>query len=56
MRFPSLMFLRRIPFREVRRQQIHQWPLFLLRVLAVSLLVFAFARPFLRGRSAPLVR
>ncbi len=54
-RFPSLMFLRRIPFREVRRQQIHQWPLFLLRVLAVALLVFAFARPFLRGRDAPIV-
>ncbi|HKP29369.1 MAG TPA: BatA domain-containing protein [Gemmatimonadales bacterium] len=54
-RFPSLMFLRRIPFREVRRQQIHHWPLFLLRVLAVALLVFAFARPFLRGRDAPLV-
>ena len=54
-RFPSLMFLRRIPFREVRRQQIHHWPLFLLRVLAVALLVFAFARPFLRGRNAPLV-
>ena len=53
-RFPSLMFLRRIPFREVRRQQIHQWPLFLLRVLAVALLVFAFARPFLRGRNAPI--
>ena len=53
--FPSLMFLRRIPFREVRRQQIHQWPLFMLRVLAVALLVFAFARPFLRGRDTPLV-
>jgi hypothetical protein len=46
-RFPSLMFLRRIPFREVRRQQIHHWPLFLLRVLALGLLVAAFARPFL---------
>lgn len=53
-RFPSLMFLRRIPFRQVRRQQIHQWPLFLLRVLAIALLVFAFARPFLRGRETPL--
>jgi hypothetical protein len=53
-RFPSIMFLKRIPFREVRRQQIHQWPLFLLRVLVVALLVFAFARPFLRGRNAPL--
>jgi hypothetical protein len=53
-RFPSLMFLARVPVRQVRRQQIHQWPLFLLRVLAISLLVFAFARPFLRGRDAPL--
>jgi len=53
-RFPSLMFLRRIPFRQVRRQQIHHWPLFLLRALAVALLVFAFSRPFLRGRDTPL--
>jgi hypothetical protein len=45
-RFPSLMFLRRIPFREARRQQIHHWPLFLLRLLAVTLLALAFARPF----------
>lgn len=44
-RFPSLMFLRRIPFREARRQQIHHWPLFLLRLLAVALLALAFARP-----------
>ena len=34
---------------------VHQWPLFLLRVLAVALLVFAFARPFLRDRNAPLI-
>ncbi|HEX9895748.1 MAG TPA: BatA domain-containing protein [Gemmatimonadales bacterium] len=54
-RFPSLMFLRRIPFREVRRQQIQHWPLFLLRVLVVTLLVLAFARPFLRGGDTPLV-
>ncbi len=48
--FPSLMFLRKIQFREVRRQQIHHWPLFLLRVLAVILLVLAFSRPFFRDR------
>ncbi len=53
-RFPSLMFLRRIPFREVRRQQIHHWPLFLLRCLAVALLVLAFARPFFRGDDPPI--
>jgi len=46
--FPSLMFLKRIEFREVRRQQIHHWPLFLLRCLAIMLLVLAFARPFFR--------
>ncbi|HEX9754706.1 MAG TPA: BatA domain-containing protein, partial [Gemmatimonadales bacterium] len=51
-RFPSLMFLRRIPFREVSRQQIHHWPLFLLRCLAVALLVAAFARPFFRDRAS----
>lgn len=48
--FPSLMFLRKIQFREVRRQQIHHWPLFLLRVLAVVLLVLAFSRPFFSER------
>ena len=54
-RFPSLMFLRRIPFREVRRQQIQHWPLFLVRALAIALLVFAFARPFFQGDDPPLV-
>lgn len=44
--FPSLMFLRRIPFRSVRRQRIRQWPLFLARCLALILIVAAFARPF----------
>ncbi len=48
--FPSLMFLKRIEFREVRRQQIHHWPLFLLRCLAIALLVLAFARPFFQDR------
>lgn len=48
-RFPSLMFLRRIPFRTERRQRIRDWPLFLLRALAVILLAAAFARPFLPG-------
>ena len=43
--FPSLMFLRRIPYRSVRRQRIRNWPLFLLRVLALVLLAAAVARP-----------
>ena len=48
-RFPSLMFLRRIPYRVRRRQRIKNWLLFLLRVAAVALVTTAFARPLLRG-------
>lgn len=46
-RFPSLMFLERLPFRTTRRQRISDWPLLLLRAGAVALLAAAFARPFL---------
>lgn len=45
--FPSLMFLQKIPFKSSRRQTLRHWLLFALRCLAVALLVFAFARPFL---------
>ena len=45
--FPSLMFLRRVPFRSVRRQRIRHRALFALRILALALLALAFARPFL---------
>ncbi|MBA3557483.1 MAG: BatA domain-containing protein [Gemmatimonadaceae bacterium] len=48
--FPSLMFLRQIPYRTVRRQRIRHWVLFALRCLAIILLALAFARPlFQRG-------
>lgn len=50
--FPSLMFLLRVPHRSERRQRIRHWPLFLLRVLALALLAFAFARPFISGETA----
>src|SRR5919204_4117140 len=46
--FPSLMFLRRIPYQSVRRRRIRHWPLLLLRLGAIVLIVTAFARPFLR--------
>ena len=36
-KFPSLMFVRQIPFRSVRRQHIQHWFLFLLRSAAVIL-------------------
>jgi hypothetical protein len=46
-RFPSLMFLRRIPFRTTKRQRIRHWWLFALRVAAIALVVAAFSRPLL---------
>ena len=46
--FPSLMFLRRIPYESVRRRRIRNWALLLLRLAALALIVLAFARPFLR--------
>lgn len=50
MRFPSLMFLEQLPIRTESRQRITDWPLLLLRLLALTLLVFAFARPVLKDR------
>jgi hypothetical protein len=47
--FPSLMFLRKIPFHSMRRQRIRHWLLLLLRCAALALLVTAFARPFLQS-------
>ena len=51
--FPSLMFLERIPFQETSRRRIRHWFLLTLRLVALALLVAAFARPFVRaGRLA----
>lgn len=47
--FPSLMFLRRIPFRTTRRQRLRHLLLFVLRAGAIALLAMAFARPWLAG-------
>jgi len=47
--FPSLMFLRRIPFRSTERHKIRNWFLLALRCLALLLLVAAFSRPFLES-------
>ncbi len=47
--FPSLMFIRKIPFHSFRRQRIRHWFLLLLRCAAVALLLAAFARPFFRS-------
>src|SRR5436189_2048315 len=49
--FPSLMFVRCVPYQSVRLRRIRHWPLLLLRAAAIALIVAAFARPFLQ-RSA----
>ena len=52
-RFPSLMFLQRIPFQETSRRRIRHWLLLIMRLAALTLLIAAFARPFVReGRLA----
>ncbi len=54
LRFPSLMFLERIPYQAVKRQRLRNLLLFALRCAAVALLALAFARPFLARRSGLL--
>jgi hypothetical protein len=51
-RFPSLMFVRRIPYQSVRRRKIQNWLLLLIRVSALAMLVLAFARPLIRQSDA----
>ena len=53
--FPSLMFVRKIPFHSFRRQRIRHWFLLLLRCAALILLMVAFARPFFRASALAAV-
>ena len=53
--FPSLMFVRKIPFHSFRRQKIRHWFLLLLRCAALLLLLFAFTRPFFRAAAIAAV-
>jgi hypothetical protein len=46
--FPSLMFLRKIPYQSVRRRRIRDWFLLLMRLTSLVLIVLAFARPFFK--------
>jgi hypothetical protein len=50
--FPSLMFIRRIPYQSVRRRAIRHWLLLCLRLVALALIVAAFARPFFDSPAA----
>ncbi|PYR75252.1 MAG: hypothetical protein DMF87_20895 [Acidobacteria bacterium] len=45
--FPSLMFVRRIPYQTVRRRKIRDLALLCVRLAALLLIIGAFARPFL---------
>lgn len=49
--FPSLMFLRKIPYQSVRRRRIRDWMLLMMRLAALALIVMAFARPFFKRDS-----
>ena len=46
-RFPSLMFVRRIPYQSVRRRKIHNWLLLFVRLAALAMIILAFARPLI---------
>jgi hypothetical protein len=51
-RFPSLMFVRRIPYQSVRRRKIQNWLLLLVRLTALALIILAFARPLIQRTDA----
>jgi hypothetical protein len=51
--FSSLRFLEPTPPRITRRSRIEHWLLLLLRCLALALVAFGFARPFLRQPTPP---
>ena len=53
--FPSLMFVRRIPYQSVRRRRIRHWFLLMLRTAAIALIVLAFARPFFKRNNVNAV-
>ena len=52
-RFPSLMFVRRIPYQSVRRRKIQNWLLLAVRLTALALLILAFARPLILSGNTP---
>lgn len=54
--FPSLMFLRRVPFRRQQRQRLRNLMLFALRAGAIVLLAVAFARPFFNRHNPAAAR
>jgi hypothetical protein len=52
--FPSLMFVRRIPYSSVRRRKLQNLLLLAIRMTALALIIAAFARPLLTRPDAPV--
>jgi hypothetical protein len=52
-RFPSLMFVRRIPYQSVRRRKIQHWFLLMVRMAALAMIILAFARPLIDSGNVP---
>jgi len=50
--FASLMFLRRIEQKTIRKRHLRNWLLLLLRCAALLLLAFAFARPYFTAQNS----
>jgi hypothetical protein len=50
--FPTLIFVRQVPQRTIRRRTIHNLLLLIIRSLAILLIVIAFTRPFFSGGSS----
>ena len=51
--FPSLMFVRKIPYQASRRRRIQHWFLLLLRMAALALIILAFTRPLWNTADLP---
>ena len=51
--FPSLMFVRRIPYQSVRRRKIQNWLLLVVRMAALALIILAFTRPLIDRADVP---
>jgi hypothetical protein len=52
-RFPSLMFVQKVPYKSIQRRRIHNWLLLMVRLSALALIVLAFARPFFDRQDLP---
>jgi hypothetical protein len=52
--FPAVRLLHKAPVEQQRRRKIREWILLALRVVALALLAFAFARPYFRADAAAI--